>query len=188
MLISRRRLNDVIDCKVIPREDIAAQHKLLVMDLHIINKSTQNNIKLEPCIKWGRFKSMTDAFSINANIETIDSSHVSEKIWTDLSHCQIDIRLDKGRQQIIQRTMLCWWNEAAKTTIQEKKNDKTKYKKSKRIATKVVARAKAMAYDDMYEELHTKEGYKIYRLAIQREKNSRDINRAPKESKIKIGN
>ncbi|XP_065318875.1 uncharacterized protein LOC135926870 [Gordionus sp. m RMFG-2023] len=47
-------------------------------------------------------------------------------------------------------------------------DDKTNYKKSKRIATKAVARAKAMAYDDMYEELHTKEGQnKIYRLAKQ---------------------
>ncbi|XP_065322598.1 craniofacial development protein 2-like [Gordionus sp. m RMFG-2023] len=56
MLISHRRLKDIIDCKVIPCEDIAAQHKLLVMDLHITNKSTQNKIKLKPCIKWGRLK------------------------------------------------------------------------------------------------------------------------------------
>ncbi|XP_065315022.1 craniofacial development protein 2-like [Gordionus sp. m RMFG-2023] len=41
MLISRRRLKDVIDCKVIPGEDIASQHKLLVMDLHLTN-STRN--------------------------------------------------------------------------------------------------------------------------------------------------
>ncbi|XP_065318803.1 uncharacterized protein LOC135926800 [Gordionus sp. m RMFG-2023] len=66
---------------------------------------------------------------------------------------------------------------------QEKKalyDDKTRYKKSKRLATKAVTRAKSMAYDDMYEDLHTKEGQnKIYRLAKQREKNSRDINVAP---------
>ncbi|XP_065321352.1 uncharacterized protein LOC135928812 [Gordionus sp. m RMFG-2023] len=42
MLIFRRRFKDVIDCKVIPGEDIA----------DITNKSTQNKIKLEPCIKW----------------------------------------------------------------------------------------------------------------------------------------
>ncbi|CAK9296737.1 unnamed protein product [Gordionus sp. m RMFG-2023] len=45
-----------------------------------------------------------------------------------------------------------------------------------------------MAYDYMYEELHTKEGQnKIYRLAKQREKNSRDINGAPKVIKNKDG-
>ncbi|XP_065313450.1 craniofacial development protein 2-like [Gordionus sp. m RMFG-2023] len=54
MLISRRRLKVVIDCKIIPGEEIAAQHKLLVMDLHITSKSTQNKIKLEPCIKWDK--------------------------------------------------------------------------------------------------------------------------------------
>ncbi|XP_065320539.1 uncharacterized protein LOC135928113 [Gordionus sp. m RMFG-2023] len=71
---------------------------------------------------------------INANIETLDSSKVSEKILQD--------KLQKSR-----------------------------------IATKAVARAKSMAYDDMSKELHTKEGQnKIYRLAKQREKNSRDIN------------
>ncbi|XP_065319027.1 protein kinase C zeta type-like [Gordionus sp. m RMFG-2023] len=54
---------------------------------------------------------------------------------------------------------LWWWNEEVQTTIQEKKalykilyksknpNDKTNYKKSKRIATKAVTRAKAMAHD-----------------------------------------
>ncbi|XP_065318829.1 uncharacterized protein LOC135926827 [Gordionus sp. m RMFG-2023] len=76
------------DCKVIPGEDIAAQHKLLVMDLHITNKSIQNKTKLEQCIKWGRLK--TDAFAINANIKTIDSSQVSEKMWTDLLSKLID--------------------------------------------------------------------------------------------------
>ncbi|XP_065321078.1 uncharacterized protein LOC135928550 [Gordionus sp. m RMFG-2023] len=46
-----RKKDNVIDCKVIPGEDIAAQHKLLV--------------------------TITDALAINANIETIDSSQVS---------------------------------------------------------------------------------------------------------------
>ncbi|XP_065315412.1 uncharacterized protein LOC135924285 [Gordionus sp. m RMFG-2023] len=45
-----------------------------------------------------------------------------------------------------------------------------------------------MAYDDMYEELHTKEGQcKIYRLVKQRERNSRNINGAPKVIKNKDG-
>ncbi|XP_065318844.1 uncharacterized protein LOC135926841 [Gordionus sp. m RMFG-2023] len=105
-----QRLKDVIDCKVTPGKDIAAQHKLLVMDLHITNNS-QNKIKLEQCIKCCRLKSMTDAFAINANIETKDSS---------------------------QR----WYKS-------KKPDDKTNYKKSKIIATKAVARAKAMAYDDI---------------------------------------
>ncbi|XP_065322179.1 craniofacial development protein 2-like [Gordionus sp. m RMFG-2023] len=38
-------------------------------------------------------------------------------------------------------------------------DDKTNYKKYKRIAKKVVARAKSMAYDDMYEDLKGKIKY-----------------------------
>ncbi|XP_065319803.1 uncharacterized protein LOC135927620 [Gordionus sp. m RMFG-2023] len=132
------------------------------------------HIKLKPGIKKGKLKTMTDALAINANIETIDSSQVSEKMWTDLSSRLIDtakstLGLTRGGNKSYKE--LWWWNEEDK--IQ---------KIQKNIATEAVARAKGMAYDDMYEELHTKEGQnKVYRLAIQREKNSRDINGAPKE-------
>ncbi|XP_065315567.1 uncharacterized protein LOC135924438 [Gordionus sp. m RMFG-2023] len=89
-------------------------------------------------------------------------------MWTDLSSRLID---------------------TAKSTLGlTREDDKTRYKKFKRLTTKAVAGAKSMAYDDMYEELHSKEGQnKIYRLAKQREKNSRDINGAPKVIKNKDG-
>ncbi|CAK9300675.1 unnamed protein product [Gordionus sp. m RMFG-2023] len=134
---------------------------------------------------------MTDAFAINAIIETINSSQVSEKIWTDLSSRLIDTAkstLGLTREGNKSYKELWWWNQNVQTPIQENKalykiwyksknaDDKSRYKKSKRLATKAVARVKSMAYDDMYEDLHTKEGQnKIYRLAKQREKNSRDI-------------
>ncbi|XP_065322633.1 uncharacterized protein LOC135929833 [Gordionus sp. m RMFG-2023] len=118
---------------------------------------------------------MTDAFAINGNIETIDSSQGGNKSYKEL----------------------WWWNEEAQTTIKEKNalykiwdksknpDDKTNYKKSKRRTTKAVARAD-MVCDDMYEELHIKDGQnKIYRLAKQREMNSKDINGAPKVIKNK---
>ncbi|XP_065315432.1 uncharacterized protein LOC135924306 [Gordionus sp. m RMFG-2023] len=131
-----RRLKDVIDCKVIPGEDIAAQHKLLVMDFHIATKSTQNKIKLEPCIKWDLSSRLIDTAKSTLGL-TRGGNKSSKQLW--------------------------WWNEEVQNTIQEKKalykiwyksknpHDKTNYKKSKGIATKAVARATARAYDDMYE-------------------------------------
>ncbi|XP_065315330.1 uncharacterized protein LOC135924211 [Gordionus sp. m RMFG-2023] len=101
-------------------------------------------------------------------------------MWTDFSSRLIDttkstLGLTRGNKSY---KKLWWWNEKVQTTIQEKKalykiwyksknpDDKTNYKKTKRIATKAVARAKVMANNDMYEELNTKEGQnKIYRLA-----------------------
>ncbi|XP_065312897.1 myb-like protein D [Gordionus sp. m RMFG-2023] len=65
-------------------------------NLRLRNKINFNDImidlqiKLEPYIKWGKLKTMTDAFAINANIKTIDSSQFSEKMWTDLSSRLID--------------------------------------------------------------------------------------------------
>ncbi|CAK9291536.1 unnamed protein product [Gordionus sp. m RMFG-2023] len=94
------------------------------MNLHIANKSTQNKIKLEPCIKWCKLKTMTDAFAINANIETINSLQVSEKMWTDLSSRLIDtakstLGLTRGDNKSYNE--LWWWNEEIQTSIQEKK-------------------------------------------------------------------
>ncbi|XP_065315588.1 uncharacterized protein LOC135924460 [Gordionus sp. m RMFG-2023] len=96
-------------------------------------------------------------------------------MWTDLSFRSIDtaistLGLTRGGNKSYKK--LWWWNEELTRQITI----------NPRISTKAVARAKAMAYDDMYEEVQEGQ-YKIYRLAKQREKNSRDINGAPKHMK-----
>ena len=51
-----------------------------------------------------------------------------------------------------------------------------KYHESKKKANAAVAKAKSLAYEDLYDKLHTKEGEKdLYRLAKQRDRAGRDI-------------
>ncbi|XP_065321077.1 uncharacterized protein LOC135928549 [Gordionus sp. m RMFG-2023] len=88
-------------------------------------------------------------------------------MWTDLSSRLIDtakstLGLTRGGNKSFKE--LWWWNQEVQTTIQEKKafykiwyksknpNDKSRYKKPKRLATKAVARAKSMAYNDIWKE------------------------------------
>ncbi|XP_065315634.1 uncharacterized protein LOC135924503 [Gordionus sp. m RMFG-2023] len=73
-------------------------------------------------------------------------------MWTDLSSRLIDtakstLGLTRGGNKPYKE--LWWWNE-------------------ERIATKAVARAKSMAYDDMYEELHTKIARKGYKRSSEK--------------------
>ena len=54
--------------------------------------------------------------------------------------------------------------------------DKETYKLCKKEAKKAVTIAKREAYDQLYEELNTKEGQgKIFRIAKQRNKSTKDI-------------
>ncbi|XP_065323099.1 uncharacterized protein LOC135930245 [Gordionus sp. m RMFG-2023] len=83
-------------------------------------------------------------------------------MWTDLSSRIDTAKSTLGLTRVGNKSYkeLWWWNEEVQTTIKEKKalyklwfksknsDNKTNYKKSKRIAT-TVARAKSMAYDDI---------------------------------------
>lgn len=81
-----------------------------------------------------------------------------------------------------------WWNEEVQTAINEKKKAKTKwdasgteedklhFKAANKEAKRAVARAKALAWDEMYEEFNTPGGVKrLYRLAKARDKTTKDI-------------
>ena len=57
-----------------------------------------------------------------------------------------------------------WWNEKAQEAIRKKKwetsrrkEDREEYKRANKKAKKAVARAKAIEYNDVYEELDTPE-------------------------------
>ena len=81
-----------------------------------------------------------------------------------------------------------WWNEKVKRTIKNKricyrnlcKNKDTvsfeNYKLAKKEANKVVKKARAKVYQDLYERLDSKDGENdIYRIAQMREKKTKDL-------------
>ena len=84
-----------------------------------------------------------------------------------------------------------WWqNEEVKEKVREKKEayadfmnsgadgerdvSRARYKAAKKVANKIVAVAKSMAYDRLYHRQETKEGEKdVFKLATAREMNKR---------------
>ena len=81
-----------------------------------------------------------------------------------------------------------WWNEEVQESIKEKKEAKKtwdllqdevsrkNYKVARKKASRVVAKARADACEELYDKLETKEGERqLYRLAKQRDRTGRDV-------------
>ncbi|KAL7841885.1 hypothetical protein SRHO_G00255760 [Serrasalmus rhombeus] len=80
-----------------------------------------------------------------------------------------------------------WWNEEVQESIQKKKAAKKKldnqrdegsrqeYCEASRIAKIMVAKAKAQAYDELYERLDSKGVKDLYRMAKQRDRAGKDV-------------
>ncbi|KAK3895133.1 hypothetical protein Pcinc_001148 [Petrolisthes cinctipes] len=96
--------------------------------------------------------------------------------------------LGESTGKIIENKETWWFNEEVQQKTQLKKEAKKKHEQTREEADRVaykqcnkdaktaVAIAKAEAYDQLYNELETKEGQgKIFRLAKQRNKSTRDI-------------
>ncbi|XP_042493140.1 uncharacterized protein LOC122072793 [Macadamia integrifolia] len=94
--------------------------------------------------------------------------------------------LTKGGRHIPRKTW--WWNNEVQAAIKIKKDcfktwqrtkepdDRARYHIARNDARKIVGKARAQKYDDLYENLNTKEGEKeIYRIAKIRERMIRDL-------------
>ena len=69
-----------------------------------------------------------------------------------------------------------WSHDFMPCIIQRDEESKQKYEEMRREAKKEVANAKSKAYDELYEELDTKEGENtLYRLASQRHQAGKDV-------------
>ena len=81
-----------------------------------------------------------------------------------------------------------WWNDKVQKVIKVKKvankiwdasrrqEDKDRYRQANKAAKKAVATTKALAINELYEELETPEGErKIFRLAKARDKATKDF-------------
>jgi len=61
-------------------------------------------------------------------------------------------------------------------TDEEKEISRVRYKAAKRVAKKIIAVVKSMAYDRLYQKQETKEGDKeVFKLAMVRERRTRDL-------------
>ena len=121
LMCRRCHLKEVINCKVINGEAVAAQHRVLVIDWDIQRGKKRKPEQATPRIKWWRLK-------------------------------EDDLK------------------------VQFRQEDKDRYRQANKAAKKAVATTKALAMNELYEELETPEGErKIFRIAMARDKATKDF-------------
>ncbi|KAK3895134.1 hypothetical protein Pcinc_001149 [Petrolisthes cinctipes] len=194
MLYRRCDRVEIQDCKVIPGDHVTAQHRLVTLDLAIM--VTQKQIEKRQGlkrIKWFKLKYPEKKMEFKERVlNELEPQIIDVEDWWNQSSGVI-LRVARevlggSTGKIIENKETWWFNEEVQQKTQLKKEAKKKhkqtreeadrvaYKQCNKEAKKAVAIAKAEAYDQLYNELETKEGQgKIFRLAKQRNKSTRDI-------------
>jgi len=205
MLVSRRHLRNVTDCKVIPGQTIAAQHQLLILTFRFQNKSCKEKRHHVSKIKWNKLANHSDTFAISCNLGdfTKDDYPTANEMWEDVMG-----RLKGEARQILGETkggrskpvITWWWNEEIEKAVEIKNRlfkvwksskldgDRLAYKKQSKAVRGIIRIAKQKVFDGLYDNRHTKSGQNmIYKMARQRERKARDIEFGGRYVKDKSG-
>ena len=192
LLMCRRcHLKEVINCKVINGEAVAAQHRVVVMDWEIQLGNKRKPEQATPRIKWWRLRQ--DNLKVQFREKVLDKVRPVECVqewWEETS-----TRILRVGQEVLGMTTgrrppgdkeTWWWNDKVQEVIKAKKvakkiwetsrrqEDKDIYRQANKAAKKAVATNKALAMNELYEELETPEGErKIFRIAKARDKRPR---------------
>ncbi|KAM2016499.1 hypothetical protein ACFX16_046908 [Malus domestica] len=162
------------DCKVIPGESLANQHRLLVMDVHIKRVRKKNKTWKCPRTRWWNLKAEKQAIFKEKVITQCgwDREREASQRWDSMASCIQKVAkevLGQSKGFAPHQKESWWWNEEVQTKVKAKKEcckalykDRTdengeRYKRAKQEAKKAVREAKLAAYDDMYKRLDTKE-------------------------------
>ena len=192
-LYKRSRLLEVKNCKVIPGDHVAPQHRLLCMDLNL-KRERKSKMKGIRKIRWYRllkegekrreFKRKVLG-EIDLGIEDVQewwlqNAPVIRRIGREL--------LGETSGIVWEEKETWWWDENIASVVKEKKEAKKRWEESQlaedrerlreknKNVKKVVARTKAKSYEEVYNELETKEGLnKMLKLAKVRNKCTKDI-------------
>ena len=193
ILCRRIHLREVRDCKVIPGEHVTPQHRLLCMDMKVKErpKIKENGVRK---IKW--FKLLKDSeckrnFKENVLREVTTDIRKVQEWW----HHNANVIKKWGKEilgetsgKILQDKETWWWNRDVQEGVQNKKEakklwERTQLEEDERLfrernkeAKRAVAQARAQEYQQMYDDLDTREGQKkIYSLAKSRNRASKDM-------------
>ena len=195
LMCKRQHLREVKDCKVIYGENVSTQHKLVVSDIQIRGERGAKR-KGIPKIRWWKLEKeenieLRARFKENVLREIRLKNEVNE--WWETNSKVI---LRHG-EEILGKTSgngppedkeTWWWSEDTQDKIKRKKESNKNYdrhrteenkqarKEANKAAKKEVARAKAVASNDLYESMETPEGQRnIYRIAKARNKATKDF-------------
>jgi exonuclease III len=188
----RRDLKEIQDCAVINGEEVASQHRLVLLKMKIRTERKGRESRVRK-IKWWRLNEpeARNQFKEKVMEDWVDAENVQDW-WTANSNV-----IRKAGEEILGRTSgkkapadkeTWWWNEEVQNIVKKKKvlrkewdrtgnqDDKEKYKEAKKEAKQIVAEAKSRVWDDLYGELETSEGEKkLFKLGKKRNKASKDL-------------
>ncbi|KAL6580722.1 hypothetical protein OROMI_006645 [Orobanche minor] len=183
------------NCKVIPGESAATQHRVVVLDLRGKRHLRKRRPQVDPRIKWWKLQ--------GESRHTFVAKIADNSIWSDCTDMDIDSMwnlLEHNIKEVAKEVLgeskgngpsskdTSWWNEEVKQAIKTKREcykvlgkccsdeNYERYKKARTEAKKAVRNARSKVNKELYARLDTKEGEKdIYKLARMRERKTRDI-------------
>ncbi|KAL6564528.1 hypothetical protein OROMI_015978 [Orobanche minor] len=183
------------NCKVIPGESAATQHRVVVLDLRGKRHLRKRRPQVDPRIKWWKLQ--------GESRHTFVAKIADNSIWSDCTDMDIDSMwnlLEHNIKEVAKEVLgeskgngpsskdTSWWNEEVKQAIKIKREcykvlgkcssdeNYERYKKARTEAKKAVRNARSKVNKELYARLDTKEGEKdIYKLARMRERKTRDI-------------
>ncbi|XP_070050518.1 uncharacterized protein [Nicotiana tomentosiformis] len=114
------------DCKVIPSENLATQHRLLVMDIGILIKRKKRFVRGQPRIKWGAL-TKDIALELEGKLATMGawkSGGDASGKWTATADCIREaarevLGVSKGYSGGHQGNW--WWNDVVQSKVEAKK-------------------------------------------------------------------
>ncbi|KAI3810563.1 hypothetical protein L1987_20182 [Smallanthus sonchifolius] len=185
------------DCKVIPGESVATQHRLLVADFTLRKRVAERRRKNKPRIRWGNLKDENinlfkdKVMAMNTNTKDGDTNQMWVAMATTVTQAAketlgVTLGATRGHQES------WWWNEEVRSKIKDKQQRfkemlqcsngeeimtlRENYRQAKREAKKAVSEAKNFAYETMYRKLDTKEGeHHMFKIAKNRERRRQDL-------------
>ena len=166
------------DCKVIPGESVAKQHRVVICKMTVTVKKRKKVI-IEPRIRWWKLKEEDCCVKFKEEVkQALNCVDTQSNDWNTMANAVREsarnvLGMTSGKRKENRETW--WWNEEVQDSIKEKKlakknwdtqnseESRQAYKQASCTAKRDVAKAKA--YDELYMKLDTQEGEKdLYKL------------------------